>query len=140
MSVHKLFQWLWQSFIEALIQICIQFLKLSVQFGDGHLWRPEVAVFQIQSHYLSVCNTPSSGVLVQFNMYRTKFLAGHYFIYFLHSKCSTHVKKLMHKVSVINKCVLLCGHFRSETHRLPGLLQKLHKQICCPDAQSQHAN
>lgn len=34
----------------------------TVYFGDGHLWRPEVAAVQILSHYLSVYNTPSSGV------------------------------------------------------------------------------
>jgi hypothetical protein len=34
----------------------------TVYFGDGHLWRPEVAVIQIPSHYLSVYNTPSPGV------------------------------------------------------------------------------
>jgi hypothetical protein len=33
----------------------------TVYFWDGHLWRPEVAVIQIPSHYLSIYNTPSSG-------------------------------------------------------------------------------
>jgi hypothetical protein len=34
----------------------------TVYFGDGYLWRPEVAVVQILPHYLFVCNTPGSGV------------------------------------------------------------------------------
>lgn len=34
----------------------------TVCFGDGHVERPKVAVNQIPSHYLSVYNTPSSGV------------------------------------------------------------------------------
>jgi hypothetical protein len=69
-------------------------LKTESILGMDAYERPEVTVIQIPAHYLSVYSTPSSGVS-SVDIYQKKRWAGHYFIYFLHSKYSTHVKKLI---------------------------------------------